>query len=264
MFLQFDGVSEEPYVALRGRPLLKQKLKVLDHCAAAGLGVVLVPTLVDGINVDQLGGLFSLMLERLPAVRGMHVQPAAFFGRYPVSPERRLTLPRVLRELEAQTGGRVRVSDFGGGTAEAAHCSFHGSFCLLPDGKVTPLSVSSGENCSCGCGTSAGDAVARAQAQVARRWSGVAEEELSETPEEGSLDAFLRRLRSHSFSISAMAFQDAWSLDLERLRKCYIHVVGPDSKVIPFSAYNLSSASGGTTLYRGRESAHKEELTNEQ
>jgi uncharacterized radical SAM superfamily Fe-S cluster-containing enzyme len=254
VFLQFDGVTEEPYRAIRGRPLLREKLRVLDHCAEAGLGVVLVPTLVDGINTDQLGGIFALMLERLPAVRGMHIQPAAFFGRYPVSPDRRLTLPKVLRELEAQSGGRVRASDFRGGTAESAHCSFHGSFCLLPDGKITPLSLPGGAgDCGCACGSSGADAVARAQAQVARRWSAVPEPDCCACAgegEEGSLDAFLRRLRTRSFSISGMAFQDAWSLDLERLRKCYIHVVCPNDKIIPFCAYNLSAVDG-TTLYRG-------------
>jgi uncharacterized radical SAM superfamily Fe-S cluster-containing enzyme len=46
-----------------------------------------------------------------------------------------------------------------------------------------------------------------------------------------------------------MAFQDAWNLDLERLRECFIHVVSPDRRVVPFCAYNLSSASG-EALYR--------------
>ena len=37
-----------------------------------------------------------------------------------------------------------------------------------------------------------------------------------------------------------MAFQDAWTLDLDRLRQCHIHVVAPDRRVIPFCAYNLT------------------------
>ena len=63
-----------------------------------------------------------------------------------------------------------------------------------------------------------------------------------------SFDAFLAS-RRHSFSISAMAFQDAWNLDLERLRECFIHVVAPDHRIIPFCAYNLTSVSG-ESLYR--------------
>jgi hypothetical protein len=46
-----------------------------------------------------------------------------------------------------------------------------------------------------------------------------------------------------------MAFQDAWTLDLDRLRQCHIHVVAPDRRVIPFCAYNLTSRDG-RALYR--------------
>lgn len=69
-----------------------------------------------------------------------------------------------------------------------------------------------------------------------------------------SLDAFLA-MRRHSFSISGMVFQDAWNLDLERLRECFIHVVSPDRRIIPFCAYNLTAASG-KPLYRREYHEH--------
>ena len=50
-----------------------------------------------------------------------------------------------------------------------------------------------------------------------------------------------------------MFFQDAWNLDLERLRGCCIHVAAPDGRLIPFCAYNLSAADG-TPLYRSKTS----------
>jgi len=46
-----------------------------------------------------------------------------------------------------------------------------------------------------------------------------------------------------------MAFQDAWTLDLDRLKQCFIHVVGPDNRLIPFCAYNLTNRQG-QALYR--------------
>jgi uncharacterized radical SAM superfamily Fe-S cluster-containing enzyme len=49
-----------------------------------------------------------------------------------------------------------------------------------------------------------------------------------------------------------MAFQDAWNLDLERLRDCCIHTVSTDGRIVPFCAYNLTSRSG-RALYRGVE-----------
>jgi hypothetical protein len=63
-------------------------------------------------------------------------------------------------------------------------------------------------------------------------------------------DRFLARARTHTFSLSAMAFQDVWNLDLERLRGCCIHVVSPEGNLVPFCAYNLTS-NLGAPLYRG-------------
>jgi len=51
VFLQFDGLDDDTYRALRGRPLAAQKLEALERCAAAGLGVVLVPTVVPGVTI---------------------------------------------------------------------------------------------------------------------------------------------------------------------------------------------------------------------
>ena len=49
-----------------------------------------------------------------------------------------------------------------------------------------------------------------------------------------------------------MGFMDAWNLDLERLKDCYIHVAAAGKKgvrLIPFCAYNLTSVDGNA-LYR--------------
>jgi hypothetical protein len=66
-----------------------------------------------------------------------------------------------------------------------------------------------------------------------------------------NLDVFLHEVATRSFTISAMAFQDAENLDLERLRGCCISVVSPGGKLIPFCAYNLTSREG-KSLYRQR------------
>lgn len=63
------------------------------------------------------------------------------------------------------------------------------------------------------------------------------------------LGLFLNRLKSHPFSISCMAFQDVWNVDLERIRDCCIHIFSSDGRLIPFCMYNLTDA-GGQSLYR--------------
>jgi len=262
VFLQFDGVSDAVYQTIRGARLLAVKKEAIARCAAAGLGVVLVPTLVPGVNVDAIGAIVDFALARVPAVRAVHFQPISYFGRYPKPPadDDRITLPEVMAQLEAQTGGRVRAADFAPGSAENAYCSFTGKFFVGRDGALrsaapassccaAPAGEAEHSAPACGCGVPSADA-ARARRFVAAHW--VANKARSGDELQGidvaSFDAFLAD-RQHSFCLSAMAFQDAWNLDLERLRECFIHVVSPDRRIVPFCAYNLTSLSGDS-LYR--------------
>jgi uncharacterized radical SAM superfamily Fe-S cluster-containing enzyme len=93
--------------------------------------------------------------------------------------------------------------------------------------------------------------VARARRYVADQWTRTG----PSTPRDpglAALDAVLER-RAQTLGLSAMVFQDAWTLDLERLRQCHIHVMTPDQRAVPFCAYNLTS-SRGESLYRGQVS----------
>ncbi|SMD10956.1 hypothetical protein SAMN02746065_1365 [Desulfocicer vacuolatum DSM 3385] len=71
------------------------------------------------------------------------------------------------------------------------------------------------------------------------------------------LDMFLTRLKTHMFSISCMAFQDVWNVDLERVKDCCIHVLSPQGKLIPFCMYNLTDVQG-KSLYRKSPMINKE------
>ena len=63
------------------------------------------------------------------------------------------------------------------------------------------------------------------------------------------LDQFLRQVRARTLAVSAMAFQDAWTLDLDRIKDCCIHVADARGRLIPFCLYNLTTVSG-KGLYR--------------
>jgi uncharacterized radical SAM superfamily Fe-S cluster-containing enzyme len=257
VFLQFDGVSDEVHRRIRGARLAALKREAIENCAAAGLGVVLVPTLVPGVNVGEIGAIIDYALRRVPTVRAVHFQPVSYFGRYPAAPADadRITLPEVMREIERQTGGMARIDDFSPGSAENAYCSFSGKFVVAPGGRLKPAAASCcGSACGCGAPPPGEDAQ-RARRVVALQWAGPAKDVPADTggTDVTSFDAFLAD-RGHSFSISGMAFQDAWTLDLERLRECFIHVVSPDRRVVPFCAYNLTSMSGAS-LYR--EACHE-------
>ncbi|BCS88051.1 radical SAM (seleno)protein TrsS [Pseudodesulfovibrio sediminis] len=251
VFLQFDGITDQSYMALRGRPLLEEKFAAVRNLAEAGIGIVLVPTVVPGVNDLGLGDILHYAAQNSPAVRGVHFQPVSYFGRYPEAPgdDQRITLPDVMRRLEEQTDGMVKVTDFLPPGCEHSHCSFHGNYLVSEDGSLQRLSAGG----SCGCAPRpASEGADKAKSFVRQQWAPPADGfAIEQMAKKDDLDAFIARATSHKLAVSGMAFQDAWTLDLERLQGCCIHEVSPDGRLIPFCAYNLT-AMNGEPLYRGK------------
>jgi len=290
VFLQFDGVSDPTYRVLRGRPLLAQKIRAVERCAKADLAVVLVPTVVPGVNDGELGDLVRFAASWPGVVRGLHLQPISYFGRYPGGPEvaggsaaagaarrpdqavvgaaripafaRRLTLPELLGALEEQTGGSVRTGDFSGSCCEHACCSFRARYWVREEGVLEPLRVKT----SC-CGpdptpaVSPGEAPRRAVVATSRQWSLRAPDTAgngAEAPggpdtrsDTDDHDEFARFLddADRILAISGMLFQDAWSVDMERIGRCCVQVVTEPGEhaadgLVPFCLWNLTSAYG--------------------
>ncbi len=270
VFLQFDGVDDGAYRTLRGKALLERKLQAVKNCGEAGLGVVLVPTLVKGVNTDSIGVMVRQGLQLSPTVRGIHFQPISYFGRFPGQSRDlgRFTLPELMRSLEEQTGGLVKVADFSPPGTEHAHCSFHATYMLSAEGRLRAIGASEGGSC---CTSATAGGVRRTVETVSRHWRlpdgapcsnrlplveeslccGGSSSDVTRNDDPLDLDVFLRDIAFRSFTISAMAFQDADNLDLERLKGCCISVISPDGKLIPFCAYNLTSREG-RSLYRRR------------
>ena len=245
VFLQFDGMSDAVYEALRGRPLLREKLAAIESCAAAGLGIVLVPVIAPGVNEEEAGGILRLAMTRMPYVRGVHFQPLSYFGRCALKrAERPVTIPRMLRLIEKQTEGMMKYADFCGGGAESPYCSFHASYMRCGDGSLRLLGRRGGSCC-----TTSDDS----RSSVAGQWSWAEGDTEAAQKKSGaetaSLDEFLEYARRNTFAVSGMVFQDAYDLDLERLMRCHICEVDPRHGMVPFCAYNLTDPEG-LALYR--------------
>ncbi|MEM2025876.1 MAG: radical SAM protein, partial [Desulfurococcaceae archaeon] len=54
VYLQFDGLTPESHLKIRGADLTRIKEKALENCVKAGLSVTLAMTVVRGVNDDQL------------------------------------------------------------------------------------------------------------------------------------------------------------------------------------------------------------------
>ena len=106
------------------------------------MGVVLVPTIVPGVNSENLGSIIRFALEHYPTVRSIHLQPVSYFGRYPNAPDdqSRITIPELLQFMEEQTDGLVHLLDFQPKGSENSYCSFHATYVILEDGTLRPLS----------------------------------------------------------------------------------------------------------------------------
>jgi pyruvate-formate lyase-activating enzyme len=201
VFMQFDGFDDRVFAALRGRQLLDVKVRAIDNCAAAGLGVVLVPVIARGVNDGSIGDLLLFAMERMPFVRGVHFQPLSRFGRCSLGAEAGdVTIPFMLREIERQTGGIMKAADFTGGGAENPYCSFHAAYMRTPGGL---RALGHGGGCAC---------VKPSQARdfVARQWSrdsGAPESADSGMEDTSSLDAFLPRPGTTPFPCPECCFR---------------------------------------------------------
>lgn len=237
VFLQFDGTSDGIYQSLRGAPLLQIKLEAIRVCSDLRLGVTLVPTVVKGVNDGDLGNLVALAKKLSPGVRGIHFQPVSYFGRVPHLPGRedRYTLDRLMANLSEQAG--IPLDSFMPSRCDHPLCGFHASFLIAPDGKLNPLSSITHSAKNRGCAQDNRE-------YVARHWRHPPPEPAptADFSDEMDFDTFLYRLRHESLTLSAMAFQDAMNLNIERLHRCSLHVY-EKGKIKPFCAKYLTPIS---------------------
>lgn len=260
VFMQFDGLDDDIYKVLRGKGLLKEKLDAIRSCGENGIGVTLVPTVVPKVNDHQIGGIVKFGMKNSPVVRGVHFQPVSYFGRFPEPPrdENRITLPEIVSAIEKQTDGLIQITDLAPSACDHPRCGFHGDFVVMPDQLITLTPKASGESSGDCCKQAATDCCTPAATScctpndealrnrnfVARRWKRNLElereaEEICCSSDEMDFDTFLARVAANGFTVTGMAFQDAYNLDIERLRRCSLHVYD-NGRIIPFCARYLT------------------------
>ena len=116
VYLQFDGLRPEIYKRARGKDLLDVKKKVIENFRNVEhhSSVVFVPTIVKGVNDDQVWPILHYALENMDVVRGVNYQPVAFTGR--ITSEElakgRYTLPDLAKDMEQQSKGMIKTSDW--------------------------------------------------------------------------------------------------------------------------------------------------------
>ncbi|MHC4294779.1 MAG: radical SAM protein, partial [Planctomycetota bacterium] len=107
LYLQFDGVGEEPHRRTRNFPgIWGKKLAAIANCRRFNMKICLVPTILKGINDDQVGEIFHFAVENIDVISGISYQPVSFTGRIDAEElaRRRYTLADLACDIARASG----------------------------------------------------------------------------------------------------------------------------------------------------------------
>jgi len=269
VYLQFDGVTAEPYKVARGFDLLPIKKKALANLKEAGFhSVVLVPVLVGGVNTDQVGDIIRFAIENRDVVRCVNFQPVAITGRINTKERAnmRVTIPDLMHYAEEQTDGLIKMKDWFPVSTPVPFTRFIGhlknkeyidfsthphcgmaTYLVMEDDKVEPLTKylnveglmksikSANDKFESGKTTTAtASAVTGAIKNVKM---GTFRKFLLPVLRNGSYES-LSKLHHNMLMIGSMHFMDPYNFDLDRVQRCVVHYATPDGKITPFCTMN--------------------------
>lgn len=277
VYLQFDSFHDELYQKIRGRKLVDMKMRAIDVCRKADMEVILVNTLMRGFNDAEVGDVVKFAARNSDIIRGVIFQPVAFTGRASDNPFREVMREwRFVEEVENQTQGQITTTDFFPMSVMVSPIMIMRKFMKKPwplfscspecgvvnwmyvgkDGRIIPInhfvdfakffgSIQKTARSVESKGQFSLLSTLFFAAMRSLNWTLVTKEigvftlmktilrtHISPTYES------LGNLRRRIFLLGCMAFMDPYSFDVNRVRRCVVHYVTPDLKIIPFCAYN--------------------------
>jgi uncharacterized radical SAM superfamily Fe-S cluster-containing enzyme len=116
-YLQFDGVTNEANSHRKVGNLFDVKLRAIQNLADAGIDVVLVVTVVNGVNNDQVGPILKFAIDNADKITVVSFQPVSFTGRdediSAADRERqRYTLSHLAHDVKEQLGATEPLRDW--------------------------------------------------------------------------------------------------------------------------------------------------------
>ncbi|HZS03746.1 MAG TPA: radical SAM protein [Blastocatellia bacterium] len=108
-YLQFDGIGNEANSHRQVGNLFDVKLRAIDNMHEAGIEIVLVTTLVNTVNNDEVGPVIRFALDNPKKISFISFQPVSFTGRdEDITDDRRLrqryTLSHMAHDVRKQIG----------------------------------------------------------------------------------------------------------------------------------------------------------------
>ena len=277
VYLQFDSFHDEFYEKIRGQKLLKTKMEAIENCRKHDVEIILVNTLMRGFNDNEVGDIVRFAAQNSHIIRGVIFQPIAFTGRAidnPFREEWRDTL--FAEEVEDQSRGEIRTIDLFPLSVMTSPIIVMSKFMRKPwplfscspqcglvnwvyvskSGKVIPINhfvnferffrilQKTAKSVESKGRFSILSSLFLASTQ-SLNWPLVTKEigiftlmktilKMHISPSYQSLANLRRRI----FLLGSMAFMDPYTFDVNRVRRCVVHYITPDLKIIPFCAYN--------------------------
>ncbi len=268
IYLQFDGFTPDVYKLTRGRDLVETKMKAIENCRSAGMrSLVLVVTLIKGVNENQLGDIIRFAADNFDVIRCINVQPLSFAGRTPKEDlnKYRITIPDFMKCVEEQTDGNIQAADFypvpcvvpiskavgilikekfPEFTAHP-HCGM-ATYFFLDHGNIVPINRYVDVDKFLNSMRDVHDKASKGHKFLAKlkllaslRYLklGILRKYLWPVLRKGSFEA-LEEIHYKMVLLSSMHFMDVHNFDCDRVSRCVIHYAVPDGRLIPFCSYN--------------------------
>jgi uncharacterized radical SAM superfamily Fe-S cluster-containing enzyme len=263
--LSFDSFKPETNQHMLGGNFLDAKLRVLDLLEKYDVETTLLPVLARGVNDDEVGAFVKLALGK-NFIRSVELHTMTFTGHNGQSFDRagRYTTYEVLRDLEAQTDGVLRVSDFVPSPAAHPLCYLVTYLLRLDDGRWLPFPrfMPGAELRELLAGMLYLEPTYAMEQRLGdvinRLWAGEIacddEEQVLATLRRLTGAVFerglaaadrLRRAEANAKAVYVHAHMDEETFDTDRIRQCCVGIREPDGTNVPSCAYN--------TLYRDRD-----------
>ncbi len=116
-YLQFDGIGNAANEHRKVGNLFDVKLRAIENLHSAGVDIVPVTTIINGINNEQVGRIIQFALDNPKKINFLSFQPVSFTGRdEEITDDRRTaqryTLSHMAHDVKNQTGLGEPIRDW--------------------------------------------------------------------------------------------------------------------------------------------------------
>lgn len=274
LYMSFDGVTPET-----NPKNYWEAQDAIENCRKAGIAIVLVPTVIGGVNDHELGDIIRFAVGHIDTVRSVNFQPVSLVGRMPdkLRQKQRITIPDAIKKIEEQTDGQIgrehwfpvpcakKVTDFIEALRSRPQYRLSTHFACgmatyvfkdgerivsLPDffnvnGFFEYLTDLTGELNS-GFKQIRRPVVLAKLAMNINRYIDDEKKPKDMKFREALINAIqgknyrgLIDFHKNALFLGMMHFQDPYNWDIDRIHKCDIHYAVPDGRVLPFCTFNV-------------------------